>query len=391
MLPDLTARGRRMAADESLLSIDQIEQELRSIEALLATEGRSRDESLQMLAKQAELLTSKARLFEAKGAYESATTAAKEAISLINALRPRADPMLAHELEAKWFEAHGGLGLIYVASRNLVEARKTVRFLRAQLHETKNNNLPTMHVARLEEALEREMEERRKLFDEQTAEREAEGETEGRDWDDAHIMLETLISEIAERMAYVGTIVGRVSNPEPFQNFLVERLRSNLLHVRQRPAGELTHVEIEMRQRAEERGKQLQRSVFESDEMFTAANFRSDAGPFTDLRLKQYRDNGTLLGLPHPNDPERFAYPKWQAGRYETVARVVAELRSLPAWAIWHFFHQSLPFLHDLTPLAVLLSDEKSDDPRLPRLRKEKGDVEHCLVAAARDYLSGED
>lgn len=380
-----------MAADESLLSVDQIEQELRSIEAFLASEGRSRDESLQMLAKQADLLMGKSRLFEAKGAYESATTAAKDAISLMNALRPHADAMRAYELEAKWFEAQSGLGSVYVAGRNLVEARKTLRFLRAQLHEAKNNNLPTMYVARLEEALEKEMGERRKLFDEQTAEREAEGKTVGRDWDDAHIMLETLISEIAERMAYAGTIVGRVSNPEPFQNFLVERLRSNLLHVRQRPAGELTHVEIEMRQRAEERGRQLQRSVFESNEMLMAAHFQSDAGPFTDLRLKPYRDNGSLLGLPHPDDPERFAYPKWQARRYKTVASVVAELRSLPAWAIWHFFHQGLPFLYDLTPLAVLLSDEKSDDPRLPRLREEQGDVVHCLIAAARDYLSGDD
>ena len=204
-------------------------------------------------------------------------------------------------------------------------------------------------------------------------------------------MLETLISEIAERMAYASTIVGRVSNPEPFQKFLVERLRSNLLHTRQRPVGELTHVEIEMRQRAEERGRQLQRSVFESDEMFMAANFRSEAGPFTDERLKQYRDNWMMLGLPHPDDLGRFAYPKWQVGRYETVGRVVAELRSLPAWAIWHFFHQALPFLCELTPLTVLLSDEKNDDPRLARLREEQGDVADCLVAAARDYLSGED
>ena len=379
-----------MAADESSLSVDQIEQALRKIEALLATEGRSRDESLQMLVKQAELLRSKAKLFEAKGDYQSATTAAKEAISLIDALRPQADPTLAHELEAKWFEAHGRLGLIYVASRNLVEARKTLRFLRSQLQEAKNNNLPVMYVAHLEEALEKEMEERRKLFDEQAAEREAVGKTEGRDWDDAHIMLETLMSEIAERVAYAGTIVGRVSNPESFQAFLMERLRSNLVHVQQRPGGELTHVEIEMRQRAEERGRQLQRRVFESDEMFTAADFRSDAGPFTDLRLKQHRDSGILLGLPHPDDPERFAYPKWQVGRYGTVARIVVEMRSLPAWAVWHFFHQGLPFLYDLTPLAVLLSDEKGDDPRLSRLRKEQGDVEHCLIAAARDYLAGE-
>ena len=88
---------------------------------------------------------------------------------------------------------------------------------------------------------------RRKLFDEQAVEREAEGKTAGRDWDDVHVMLETLISEIAERMAYASTIIGRVSNPEPFQKFLVERLRSNLLRTRQRPVGELTHVEIEMR------------------------------------------------------------------------------------------------------------------------------------------------
>ena len=381
---------------ETGLSIDDIDREIEKIQAHLSA-TLSTEESVQVLARQAVLLIAKADAYMRRGAPDAALKTAREAVSLIDGLRgsaARTDPVVASQLEERWFEAHSAVGLAQVEGRDLVAARKTLRFLLAQLREAKNNNMPTVHVVKLEKALDDESQERLRTFYAEAAEDEAERKVLWHDWDETHLILDTLVEEIAERMAFASALVGRVSHPERFQEFLAERLRGSLLRTRHRPVDEISHVEFEIRQRAEERGRRLQAIVWESSEMWPANRLQFKNGTAcSDEALAVHRDALTVLGLPHPNNRSAYAYPHWQFGQHrQCFLSIFQELKQLPAWAIWHFFHQGLAYLFDLSPLDFLrMADDEANSPRFTQLVEEHGGVEETLLAAARDYVSGLD
>jgi hypothetical protein len=145
---------------------------------------------------------------------------------------------------------------------------------------------------------------------------------------------------------------------------------------------------------ARARGREMRRAVWDSAEMLHASGLRLGEEPVTDENLAPFRDKHQLLGLPHPDRPSEFAYPKWQMGgdSRSAVKQILGAFGQADPWSIWHFFHTHQPMLQDKTPLEVLgLTSAEDGRDRTDRSRRELNVAIGKVLEAAHDYLQGPD
>ncbi len=142
----------------------------------------------------------------------------------------------------------------------------------------------------------------------------------------------------------------------------------------------------------------MQLQIWSSKEMYYAENFKPNGSEIvTDEVLKTAREQG-MLGLPHPDDPAKFAYPKWQfnSDHRDSIRAALLRLSALPEWARWNYFHMTSLVLRGLSPLQVLEINDvgttsQGQDVRIAIVIKEYGSAQTALAAATDAYLKGDD
>lgn len=398
--------GSRMANKPTTEAIDS---ELAEIGDLAA--NRSHPElDLALLRRQFQLLVDRGRILIDRGQHSEALTSATEAISLERALaahRSDEDPVatiltasalvtlgLARLAEGNDFRkarksadrARQHLDLVEPASQEDAQLRVTYDRERGRLLELLQNISATVDAAAKSVQVE-----------EDTRFQAAQVNDERR-WSATAAELNQLVVEIAERIAQAGALFARVSQPDLFVSWLQTRLAGEVGRTASNTSGfaEPDEESISLVARARDRGRDAMRKIWASEEMVPAGVLmKKDGLPATDEDLRMSRESGIVLWLPNPDEPERYAYPKWQfeVSNLQATRAALKHLNALSPWAKWHFFHTCSTVLSERTPLEVLEEARQfahnENGKHVPRDEIKKA---HALVEqAAIDYVRGAD
>lgn len=386
-----------MAYDGDLKTLHAIEEELtRIVNSFHGDALPERSASVALLFRQGELLVEKAKLFLAHQDWARGQDSAAEATAVLQGLANAAGAefrVRSVELSAR---AAACVGLAQAQREDWFAARHTLGSLLSEAEERKVK--PVHEVIELQSLVAMEDAERRRRFEEIVAEQESSGVTLAPHWQAAEVTLSRLVQEIAERIGEAKSILAGVPHPDRFETWLLERL-AYFLQARTQETDPTVNADEDhpFTHEATERGRQLQLQIWSSDEMYYARNFRSEGDrSSSDEDLKSSREHG-LLGLPHPDDPSRFAYPKWQFHEQKgSVQMALSLLHEVPEWARWNFFHTGHQVLRAMTPLQALGigitgTAAGTEDERVAMLVREYGSAKAALLAATKAYLSGED
>lgn len=397
--PIATSRPNMAINDASALeTLRAIEDELTRIENSFRSGALpDRAASGALLFRQAELLVEKSKLCLAHKDAAMGHDSARQALGIMGGIAAIDEA----EFQAKMMDlsasATACLGLAQCEWEDWFAARQTLGRLTAEA--VQRNSVPVVEVTELASRVAVENAERRRRFERIVAEQESSRTPLAPHWEAAEIELDRLIEEIAQRIAQAKSILAGVPHPDRFETWLLERLGYFLKATPPPadspvPASENSHFISE----ATAQGRRLQLQIWSSDEMYYAANFEQNGSEaVTDELLKPSREYGRL-GLPHPDDPAKFAYPKWQFNNdhQEGIRAALLRLRDLPEWARWNYFHTTSPLLRGLSPLQFLgISDfghaTKNEATRIAILVKEHGSVQAAVAAATDAYLRGDD
>ena len=389
-----------MAINEAsaLKALSAIEDELTRIEnSFLSGAPPDRAASGALLFRQAQLLVEKSKLLLA---HQNAAVGGDSAMHALGILEGIA-AIDGAAFQAKMIElsarAAACVGLAQCESDDWFAARQTLGKLTAEAAQ--RNAVPVVEVAELASRVAVENAERRREFERIVAEQEASRTPLAPHWEAAEVELNRLVEEIAQRIAQAKSVVAGVPHPDRFETWLLERLGHFLKAIppapeSPEPASEDNHFVSE----ATAQGRQLQLQIWASKEMYYAEDFKpSGSGVVTDEELKSSREYG-MLGLPHPDDPAKFAYPKWQfsSDHRESIRAALSRLRALPEWARWNYFHMASPVLRGLSPLQALEivdvgTSTSSESARVAIVAKEFGSAAAAVLAATDAYLRGDD
>lgn len=382
----------------ALETLSAIEDELTRIANSFRSESLpDRTASGALLFRQAELLVEKSKLGLALEEPRMGHDSAVQALAVLKGIAA----IEGAEFQAKIVDlaarASACLGLAQCEWGNWFAARQTLGRLRSEV--VQRNAIPVVEIAELAARIAVEDAERRRSFEQIVAEQESSRTPLAPHWEAAELELNRLIEEIAQRIAQAKSILIEVPYPDRFETWLLERLdhflkTPQLAVLSPKPAAE----ESNFVSHAAAQGRKLQLQIWSSNEMYYAGNFKGNGiDVMTDESLKPARVAG-MLGLPHPEDSTKFAYPKWQfhSNHREGIQAALLQLRNLPEWAKWNFFHMISPALQGLSPLQLLKigdfeTSARNDDVRVAMLAKEYGSVQRALIAAADAYLSGDD
>jgi hypothetical protein len=379
-------------------SLQSINSELEKVQRMLDLASDS-DASRALILKQAQLLESRARSKLRQNQIAQAIEDASHVVTLAEALARSSDEEFAREASVVQLDGLVTRGMAQLEARRRSDARESATAAAALLARTSTN--AGQAAAQLAEGSSRLQELENSLAREDELDAAVDDEFVERYWEPAEDQLETLISEIAERIVRAGALMARVAEPDRFQGWLVARIDAETSRIRKqpRPLPEPPTWHDQAVADARDRGRDAQLQIWLSDEMIRADALGLGAGKrATDEDLLPYRKSGSLLGLPHPSDESQFAYPVWQFDpKTSTVIQSVFRLLSqLPPWSRWHFFHRGSPLLYELSPLEVLgiaplRPPNAPDDDRLQRILEAPGGAAQAVELAARDYAGGED
>jgi len=381
-----------------LKTLSTIEGELTRIENSFRSGALpDRAASGALLFRQAELLVEKSKLFLAHEDAAMGHDSAMQALGILGGIAA----VEGAEFQAKMVDlsasATACLGLAQCEWDDWFAARQTLGKLTAEAG--RRNAVPVVEVAELASRVAVESAERRRGFERVIAEQEKSRAPLAPHWEAAEVELNRLVEEIALRIAQAKSVLAGVPHPDRFETWLLERLGHFLKTIP--PAAESPKPASEDNpfiSEATAQGRRLQLQIWSSEEMYYAKNFKPNGSEVvTDEILKRSREYG-MLGLPHPDDPAKFAYPRWQfnSDHQQGIRASLLRLRALPEWARWNYFHMTSPVLRGLSPLQVLEINDvgtttKSEDARIAIVAKEYGSVQNALAAATDAYLTGDD
>ena len=301
-----------MTNDGDIKTLHAIEGELTRIENSFRGDALpERSASVALLFRQGELLVEKAKLVLAQGDWARGQDSAAEATAVLQAIANVAQAEFRVKRVELSARAAACVGLAEAQREDWFAARHTLGKLLAEAEHGKVK--PVQEVIELQSIVALEDAQRRRRFEEIVAEQGSSGVTLAPHWEAAEITLNRLAQEIAERISEAKSVLAGVPHPDRFETWLLERL-GYFLQARPQETSPTRNEDENhpFTDEASERGRQLQLQIWSSDEMYYARNFRGGGdGAFTDEALKSPRERG-MLGLPHPDDPSRFAYPKWQ-------------------------------------------------------------------------------
>jgi len=390
-------RGEAAVGDADLLTLDSIEAEITRIEDSFRRDGApERSASMTLLFRHSELLVEKARLFLARGDWARGHDSAASATAVLNGISSAGGTSSQQSQVELSARAEACVGLAQAQRKDWFAARRTLGALLFQAEQSRTELV--LEAVELQSLVVAENAERRRMFERIVAEQEDSEPMLAPHWMATEATLDRLLGEIAERIGAAKSVLASTPRPDRFETWLLARLRALLQHEPETQAAVPdSHEDHPLVGAAAERGRQLQLQVWSSAEMYYAKDFRPTGSKVvTDEMLVSSRMQG-MLGLPHPDDPTRFAYPKWQfLEQRELVRRVLASIKGVPEWAQWNFFHSGRQALHELSPLQVLgLSDSgvvaDAMDDRIAILVREHGSAEAALMVATRAYMDGEE
>ena len=376
------------------IALERIEASLTQI-ARSASEGAAKDPAVNrsLLWRQVELLLDKSAILRVMKQPDRAQDVAAQAASLAAAL---ASPQVIGKVDAGAelrIRAGAAIGLSQAMRQDWIAARSKLREL-ARPQETSS-----FEYAELRATIEREDARRWSQFESMYVDSERYNDEMEARWGEARGKLDEIVKELAHAVGRARAVVATVPFPDVFEQWLIQGLREKLSEqeferdaaiLREELAGEIDDAPAISHARL--RGVQVQIKVWASSEMLYAKQLGH-----SDDELANYRGKA-ILGVPSPDNPSAFAYPRWQfhgeGGVIPCMPRVLERFEHLPEWSVWTFFHSSSPVLRGLTPLQVLGIEQVHDanpGEALDLLKNEFETLDGAISAAADAYAKGDD